>query len=454
MKKSYIIMLIVFSAFCGRSPLQKSEDTENLKVLFFSASPSQTGVSIMLMCSVPAQGHLSYGNRGTENQLFNPYKMKIHFFQVSGLNADTDYSYQTACLNGRKSTSYIQKFRTASAPPVTEPNPPYSARQKGIWILGGVGYGGTAVSEVDLFDPDNGKYYSAVTSIPTPRSFAGITVLKDKFYVIGGISTSGVSSAVEEFDPMTLTWKTLSNSPVSLQGSLALPSGDSIYMIGGAVTVSVSSAIPNVVYKLTPGLGSSGTWSTVTSGSTVPARTDLSGCSADGNLFFNSGRFTDGSAQLTSDSYLPASNSTSSISESNFTLARFGAGSGCYLPKISDTYSSDPGYMFVVGGSTLSNTSQPASAILPTNRFDYYPVPATVNTVSSGQNLPVSVYAPAVGFSYTQRLMYVFGGATMVNNPTADVYAINPSNPAGSSWTAALSMPRARFGHSALSMGR
>jgi N-acetylneuraminic acid mutarotase len=451
----FLIILLLLS--CSKNPIEKGNESDALKVNYsFVRSVSETTADLIWECSSPSYGIITYGNIGFENVQFVFIKQKIQFYKLTSLGAGKTHNYQVGCIGERKAVYFIQKFQTLPTP---QPLITQTVMNRGIWIVGGVGSSNTPVGQIDLYDPVGDKWYSSVTTIPTPRSYTGVVALNNKIYVIGGMlldanGNSTVSNAVEEYSPYPNTWKTLASIPVSIQGALASVSGNSIYLIGGSISSSSASAIPNIVYKFTPDAGT-GTWVTITSNSTIVARTDLSGCSIDGTIFFNSGRDTTGSPQFTNDAYISSANSTTGITEGNFSLARFGTSSTCYRPKSTDAFPSDSPGIFLAGGSTLSNTSQPPSALLATNRFDYYLTPSTANTVLTGPSLPINLYAPAAEVSYDLRRLYVFGGATIVNVPTSTVYWIDLSSPSTGPWnTLTTTLPTPRFGHSAILINR
>ena len=473
--KLFGIILLFLS--CSKNPIEKGSESDALKVEYaFTRSISQNTAEVLWKCSSKSYGVITYGKTGLENPQFVFFKSDIQYYKLTGLSSGSIYNYQVGCMNERKAVYFIQKFQTlptaptyVAFPPFSNPAPPFPSPpyfpsfppisrgviDRGIWLVGGIGFSNTPIAQIDVYDPVTDSWYSAITNIPTPRSYTGVASLNGKIYVIGGMTaSSSVSSLVEEYTPSTNTWKTLAAAPVSIQGALAAVSGNSIYLIGGSVTTSSAAAIPNVVYKFTPD-SSTGSWTTITSSSAIPARIDFSGCSMYGTLFFNSGRDTTGTAQFASDAYIPSSNSTTGITEGNFSLSRFGTSSACYRPKPSDPFPSDSPGVFLIGGSTLGNTAQPPSAIISSNRFDYYLTPSGTNTVLTGPNFPVNAYAPAAEISYELRRLYVFGGSSVVNVPTNTVYWLDLSNPATGPWASLTTvMPTARFGHSAIIMSR
>jgi hypothetical protein len=57
--------------------------------------------------------------------------------------------------------------------------------------------------------------------------------------------------------------------------------------------------------------------------------------------------------------------------------------------------------------------------------------------------------------SYAKRAIYTFGGASFVNVPVDRYFKFSLSSPTSSAWEEFTQrMPRARFGHRAVSLGR
>ncbi|MBP7282316.1 MAG: hypothetical protein KBA66_12115 [Leptospiraceae bacterium] len=447
------ILLLMILLNCSKNPLQNGKDASDLKLTFFNLqSVGTTASTINWGCSFASQGMFSYGELGMEKFEFLPLTSTLHQINLQNLTPNTNYKYIAYCKNNRIVTSYIQSFQTLSA------YPPTISAERGIWIVGGIGNDGLPVAQIDLYDPVIDTWFPNVTTIPTPRSFAGIAQVNGKIYVIGGINAnSAMTNIVEEFNPTTLTWRSsttgaIASLPTILQGALASNVGDSIYLLGGSTDIFTASAI-NAVYRFTPELGQTGTWSGVLF--TIPFRVDYTGCQIDGTIYYNNGRDASGVQQTAADAFIPSGNTITSLSEASSTQGRFGIASVCYKPRTSDSYPADTPSIFTIGGSRtpVSNTSQPPTVISATNRFDYY-IPST-NTIQSG-NLPVNLYAPASEVSYETRKLYVFGGATTINIPLNTMYSIDVSNPTLSSWTAS-SVPSnvvARFGHKALLLNR
>lgn len=458
---SLILFIFISSNFnCNKSPIEVADKQNEMSLTYFLATNITDGkAEIHWGCTSEAVGYLLFGEIRYEKVFVFTLKSKQHYHTLTNLKPGKQYIYMAFCENMNfVSTSYLQSFSTLTPPTPPPPEEPIGTeliredvKQRGIWILGGISSDGSALTQVDLYDPVEDYWYSYVTDIPTARSYAGIVSFNQKIYVMGGLVSGSVVKTVEEFDTSSQTWRTLEDMPVGLQGMLAGAGNDAIYIIGGSITSSAANSTPNVVYKFIPNDGGDGTWYTITAGSAIPERIDLSGCSTGGNIYFNGGRYTDGSAQLDSDAYIPSGNSTTSITEANLSVSTFGAAAACYRPDSDGPYSTDSPTMFIIGGSTLTDTSQPPSAINPTNRFDYYLTPPNTNTMNTGNVLPVSLYYPAVEISHDNRELYVFGGAETVNTPSSKVYSISIVTPSIATWvTETNEMPIARFGHKAV----
>ncbi|MCP5493568.1 MAG: hypothetical protein H7A23_03365 [Leptospiraceae bacterium] len=450
--KLFILFMAILVVGCNKRPLEKSDDINRMKVTYFGAlNVQKTSVELHWGCSSETVGYLMYGKTGTENIQYLWLPSKQHFYNVTGLTLGNTYKAIAFCGSLDLSTStYLQTFYTSAG--ISD-----EIKSRGIWILGGLGYSNTAISQVDLYDPVDDTWYTNVTSIPTARSYAGIASYNKKIYVFGGLVSTNPSNIVEQFDPYTETWTTMENMPTSLQGVYATGGDDAVYLMGGSVTNTVTASLPNVIYRFIPENGTSGQWDALTTSVSIPARTDFAGCSTGGTVYFNSGRANDGIAQLVSDAYIPSGNTISSTNEASFSVAAFGAASACYRTRPLGPYTQDNPAMFVLGGSTLDNTDQPPTAILASNRFEYYLTPSDTgtNVVSVGPNLPNSLYYPAAEISYEKRKIYVFGGANVVNVPTSKVYSLDLADPSQGTWTTeSKDMPVARFGHKAVIINR
>ncbi len=457
------LFFLVLICNCNNGTLGKAQNQSDLKLEFFSVtSLTSNSLTVTWGCSSESIGYMGVGKNDINNYQFSLYPSKTHRMTFGSLNTDENYSYIVSCNQKIGATSPIQNVRTQklTVTGTSTPNAGLTLSQdimnRGIWILGGVSTAGTPLAQVDLFDPVANVWYSSVTSIPTPRSNAGIVSNNGKIYVMGGLVGTTAYNTVEEYSPYLNTWRTMATMPVTLQGFIATSVGTDIYAIAGSTTAfMISGTLPPFnLYRFSPGIGASGTWVTIVSSTALFARNEMAGCAIDGLIFFFGGRYyLDGSAYATGDAYVTAANTTTTLSETNLTQARHGMATTCYRPLPSDPYPSDTKAMFMIGGSTLTDLNQPVTAITPSNVYNYYQ-PLT-NTMNASPVFPISVYGAAAEISYINRKIYVFGGSTTINVPTSAVYSTGLATPTSGPWQQeTLSMPLSRVGHSAVILSR
>src|SRR5689334_19119241 len=78
-----------------------------------------------------------------------------------------------------------------------------------------------------------GDTWVTKASMPTARWALGAAAVNGKIYAIGGRTSSGVTGAVEEYNPTTNTWSTKANMPTA-RGHIGAEVVDGkIYVIGG-----------------------------------------------------------------------------------------------------------------------------------------------------------------------------------------------------------------------------
>lgn len=113
-----------------------------------------------------------------------------------------------------------------------------------IYVIGGVDATLTLLSRNEMYDP-LADAWTTMASMPTPRAAPCAGVVDGKIYVIGGTggdtialgnSTSLVkvlSSANEEYNPLTDTWMQKSPMPTPRWRPAGCAIGETIYVIGG-----------------------------------------------------------------------------------------------------------------------------------------------------------------------------------------------------------------------------
>ena len=109
---------------------------------------------------------------------------------------------------------------------------------------------GQGVSAFESYNPQTDSW-TALPSMPTPRSNASAAVVNNILYVIGGSDTTGSGSVptVESYNPATNTWTTEPAMPTSRFGLIASAINGTIYAIAGAPN---SISLTNVNEAFTP----------------------------------------------------------------------------------------------------------------------------------------------------------------------------------------------------------
>ena len=118
--------------------------------------------------------------------------------------------------------------------------------------------GGPYLATVEKYDVDTNTW-SAVASLPSPRSDLAAVTHGGKVFVFGGCTGTGtVTNEVDMYDPETDTWTTgLAPMPTPRASFAAGHSGQRVYAIGGSDGASSLNA--NEVYNI-----ASNSWSTTT----------------------------------------------------------------------------------------------------------------------------------------------------------------------------------------------
>jgi len=143
-------------------------------------------------------------------------------------------------------------------------------------------YNSNRNSEYELFSVAS---WSAAASMQTPRSEFGTVSLNGKLYVIGGLTSSGYTNAVEEYDPVTNTWTSKAPINTARAGLCAVAVNGKLYAIGG----KASSGYTSIVEEYDPTVN---TWVNKTS---MPAASGYSaGAVLNGKIYIIGGRTTSG----------------------------------------------------------------------------------------------------------------------------------------------------------------
>ena len=82
------------------------------------------------------------------------------------------------------------------------------------------------------FDPAKGEW-TRIAEMPTPRGASGVAVIGNKIYVAGGISGNTNYAAMEVFDVVTREWTRLPDMPTRRDHLVAQAVGGKVYAIAG-----------------------------------------------------------------------------------------------------------------------------------------------------------------------------------------------------------------------------
>lgn len=75
--------------------------------------------------------------------------------------------------------------------------------------------------------------WTQVVAMPLPRARMAVTTYQNSIYVIGGVTTEGVTSLVQKFDKTSNQWIDLTEKPTSVSDVQAAVVGGKIYVAGG-----------------------------------------------------------------------------------------------------------------------------------------------------------------------------------------------------------------------------
>jgi len=295
-------------------------------------------------------------------------------------------------------------------PPGTETA--LTPKQRGVWLIGGLSTNsvGSVVAAVDLYDPVLDTWYSGVTSLPTPVSFASASSWDGKLYVMGGFDAAGtVLRTVQIYDVAGDSWSTGTDMPAARANAYAATVNGRIYVLGGTTgNASAAWAASNLTYEYTPG----GTWST-------KANYAAANYSEHFLLPFNDAIYNFGGRTAATtvttwhDGFVvtspPPTGGLSQGTEVILAPARTGIAGVLYAPA------SGPALIAIVGGFTsLTATNgcfvaQSTTASTSSSAFQYLYYPFT--GPASWQSIPPPAYPLTIGFAaaaLSGSRMYVF----------------------------------------------
>jgi len=200
---------------------------------------------------------------------------------LNSLTASTTYYWQVRAVNSAgevyadNSVSDFRSFTTQPAPVYVDTwtsagsmnSPRYSFSSTALLsgkVLAAGGRSPSALSSVEIFDPNNG-IWTTTTSMGTARYVHTAILLNDgRVLVAGGYDASGAAlSSVEIYDPVTALWTATGSLNIARGDHAAVLLNDGRILVVGGINggTRISSA---EVYD-----PHSGTWTTITSMSTA-----------------------------------------------------------------------------------------------------------------------------------------------------------------------------------------
>ncbi|OHD70891.1 MAG: hypothetical protein A2W19_08115 [Spirochaetes bacterium RBG_16_49_21] len=334
-----------------------------------------------------------------------------------------------------------------------EGSPTLAQKMRGIWIIGGL-YGnsiGTAIPQVDLYDPDTDTWFPSITSIPYPVSFASATSVNSNIYVIGGFRSDGtVAILAQEYNILSNTWTLKSTTGFTAKANvLGVVSDNKIYILGGST--GIASAAWGGTQNTQNYNPADDSWVSLLA-TTLPAvGTERFVLSYNGVIYHMGGRITNATTfSATHDGYTCSSNANTSTAETvllNPPNQRTGIAGAVYQ------YINGTVRVFIAGGITAltgctgNYILQSTTAITTQSAFQYISNPFT------GAWANATALPQAIGFSSAVvkgGYLYVFGGIQSISSFSAKTYCIS-LDPLGAAWDQTkVDMPIARYGHSAV----
>lgn len=383
-----------------------------------------------------------------------------HTLEIPNLAPGTVYYYRVASTVSESRTYTSPEYSAATA----SEGVPSASKARGIWLVGGISatsYSDT-VAAVDLFDPVTAAWYPAVTSLPTPVSFAGYAAYGGKLFVVGGFDKDGnVRDLVQIYDIAANSWSNGQSMNAARANICATVLGGKIYVLGGSGGPTALSAWN--------GFATTYEYSIAGDSWTVGGRTAFGAAESDrfsysyGNAVYDlGGRTAATTTAATHDGFVPSLNALlSGTTEVVLPAGRAGFSGAAYAPAGSDAFAMIIGGISVYASaancfvnSTTSSATTTSSAYCLAAPFV---APAAWVAAANAYPQAIAYGAAALSASSSPARIYQFGGTSVLGSSAAGLamgyWSAVPES--ASSWAAtwtAVAMPRGRWGHGAVSL--
>jgi hypothetical protein len=147
-----------------------------------------------------------------------------------------------------------------------------------IWIIGAFKTNNypseIPADNIWIFNPASQKWIEGPEiPINRRRGSTGLSVYKDKFYIVGGNTNGhngGFVSWMDQYDPATGIWTSLPNAPRSRDHFNTAVIGDKLYAAGGRMSGGTGGVFKPVIAEVDVYDFSSGSWSTLSASKNLP----------------------------------------------------------------------------------------------------------------------------------------------------------------------------------------
>jgi len=147
-----------------------------------------------------------------------------------------------------------------------------------IWIIGAFKTNNypseTPADNIWIFNPKSQEWIEGPEiPINRRRGSTGLSVYKDKFYIVGGNTNGhdgGFVSWMDEYDPATGIWTSMPNAPRSRDHFNTAVIGDKLYAVGGRLSGGTGGVFNPVIAEVDVYNFSSASWSTLSTAGNLP----------------------------------------------------------------------------------------------------------------------------------------------------------------------------------------